>query len=751
MNVLSIGPYYTSNEFLVAYWNFDNTLNSNRSGVNAGDLQTLELSNGSQMSYFSGSDCVVGGCVQSFMTDTSIYLKHVDVDADFRQNTSYSWFAWVKSDFLISDRTYMFSSGTGYGTGFLLAIFKTFADGDKTGGYTPLNAWFPANSTAGVANAWDSFAFVFNAETQTGTVYYNGLPYGSTPGAYGSSVVNETIQLCRWDVATNSNTWFDEYSIWNTSLTAEDVANLNNSKGVLDFQPPNTPADLDINSPDNDTIFNTSPIEFIFNVSDTDLNDIDCHLFGNSEPYDSIYNVSYTANQSLNATITTNNEYIFSLICDDGTTNTTKYITIIYDTENPTIAISNPYQNNSYYENDFYYNISINDTNLYSSNTTIYCNNNPYYENVTQDYNISQIDLIDLISITAYGNNSCDLCSTICDGHTDNILSTNFKYELKQKTLIIKNEQIKFIGTNIQNIKINRLQDRITFDLTLTNTNDIIIELPECFKKVSKTQNKNHYVCLEKRLWFDTNPFETTLAYEENEKIRLVLTPQNTIMKFNSIGELNCVNECRLFNIDTDYPYITAQSPKENDYYNTPLNLSFTFIVTDSTNIANCSLYLNDTLNYTIEGIMKDINQSLYVYFNTEPNNESYYYNISCSDYNTHIGFFENINFNINWLNTSIPPIEPMNETITSTYEAIDKFGKWVVTLILIIIWALFLLISFILGGNWFILMTGFLGIGIGIYHNFNGLEIMQFLFIAFNLMIMAYAIFYHNNGLLTK
>lgn len=91
-------------------------------------------------------------------------------------------------------------------------------------------------------------------------------------------------------------------------------------------------------------------------------------------------------------------------------------------------------------------------------------------------------------------------------------------------------------------------------------------------------------------------------------------------------------------------------------------------------------------------------------------------------------------------------------QNISNVLALTDEIkNDYIVLFIIILIWAIFLILSFIFGGNWFLIMTGILGIGMAFFYDFTGKEILQFIFIAFNIMIMAYAVLYHNNGLLTK
>jgi hypothetical protein len=87
-------------------------------------------------------------------------------------------------------------------------------------------------------------------------------------------------------------------------------------------------------------------------------------------------------------------------------------------------------------------------------------------------------------------------------------------------------------------------------------------------------------------------------------------------------------SETRIFRVDLDSPSINLISPINNSG-DTDGNLSFNYIVDDTSPVTNCSLIINDEINITNNSITKSITQSFTLY-NFATNN--YNWSINCTD-----------------------------------------------------------------------------------------------------------------------
>lgn len=83
-----------------------------------------------------------------------------------------------------------------------------------------------------------------------------------------------------------------------------------------------------------------------------------------------------------------------------------------------------------------------------------------------------------------------------------------------------------------------------------------------------------------------------------------------------------------LYIVDTSPPVVNILSP-DNDHYSNNLVQYFNFTITDSTEIVNCSLYLNDILDQTNNSVNKSLTQS---FMKTFASQGVYNWSISCFD-----------------------------------------------------------------------------------------------------------------------
>lgn len=494
-------------------------------------------------------------------------------------------------------------------------------------------------------------------------------------------------------------------------------------------------------------ITNNATINFIINASDMD-NDkiINCDYRSNLDGYiGNDTTITEGEYNPINIAWATEGNHIYNFTCygEDKSVISALW-DITTDITEPIQSWYIPNVNDSYWNENFYYHINISDTNLYSSNITLNDGISILYENTTIDYNTTAEELIDLIDISLYGNGTYDLCSEICDGHTNN--NINLDYNFKDNKLSLKNTEIEFIG-DIKDIKIIDLQDRLNYQIELNTLTDLLIKIPKKFQKVTNTQYKGHFINLEDKLWIDTNPFDMAYYYNDNDKKVIVIEPQSKILVFNSIGEINCNIECHNLTIDTDKPQIIHLQPLQNDNFSQSTSFDFTFQTTDTTsNIDNCTLGINGNNNVTDTTIIKNINQTITIDLNQT---DIWSYNISCIDKANNINETSNITFYTYYIfseQEETTTSGDLNESDFTTAQAINKVGNWIITFIIIFIWFLFIAISLIFRGDWFMFGTAIIGIIIFIFHDFNGISEIRAIFLLFNILIILWVIIPNEN-----
>jgi len=125
-------------------------------------------------------------------------------------------------------------------------------------------------------------------------------------------------------------------------------------------------------------------------------------------------------------------------------------------------------------------------------------------------------------------------------------------------------------------------------------------------------------------------------------------------------GEQNSIFE----DIDDTAPAVNLIYPENGSYLNFN-NLNFSFSVIDNSEILNCSLYLNSTLNQTNETVLN----STLTYFNAFHLDEGIYeWNVTCMD------FSSNINSSSRLLNIdmSLPSLSNLSEAINIDFIIIN-------------------------------------------------------------------------------
>jgi hypothetical protein len=112
---------------------------------------------------------------------------------------------------------------------------------------------------------------------------------------------------------------------------------------------------------------------------------------------------------------------------------------------------------------------------------------------------------------------------------------------------------------------------------------------------------------------------------------------------------------------DTTRPFIQLISPENEGYIGANVLASLQYIVTDKSDIVDCSLYINDLFNQSNSVIERDVIQ----YFVVNLSIGDYTWNISCTDNNSNINSSETRSFsavNINTVKTFVNTTKPQYE-----------------------------------------------------------------------------------------
>lgn len=390
--------------------------------------------------------------------------------------------------------------------------------------------------------------------------------------------------------------------------------------------------------PTNNTQFNANSLIFNFTAVKTyTTGEVNCSLYINGTINDTLYNISNTSvmNFTQNYSSTTEKSFLYSINCSNNDTSSLTEQRLIYiDNIYPTITWINPSSNNVTIVHiaNLTSNITIADSSLYSYQYNItYTNGTSIYaysfNNLT---GTSTYTIKNTSNMTTYGNEFYASVQ-VCDGHTANELSLLNTPIKAQNQLIFNDIAIKSLNST-KNLYYSKKTDRYTFSFEYaTPMTEISIEMPKSCRYIGDKSNyKGHFICQE-RFWAD---FEGDYdVYVKGQIVTIKSKIPLTLWNFNSIGELNCINQTIKFyslNYSVDYQH-TAIS---NDI------LNFTF----SLGSVNSSIY-NSSASIVYNGTSysaTEINDTLskdYVATLTIPNvsattNVTFYFNYTINGVN---------------------------------------------------------------------------------------------------------------------
>ncbi len=494
---------------------------------------------------------------------------------------------------------------------------------------------------------------------------------------------------------------FDEMSLWNRTLTHDDLKEIYNGGIPLplaDYTEPSPPQvgnlTITLLRPTNNSINNSNSIPFTYNVISHEGDLENCSLWMNStgEWHLNQTNTTPTNNSDntfFNVTLASDNFIIWNVGCVDNNTNesfATSNFTLSIDPTNPIIIVPGSVRNNQTVIVNAPMNITFNFTDnreIFSVNITL--------GNGTIVFNISNIGANTFQVNTSIGLNedgSGTINAKVCDSSTLQEIEdieykekdSGLKYVMKKWLWIFDDEWIHIYPKEISeysNPHTTKQMDRYVFTFikdTKPITETFVVESSHRID-IPKMQHKIGHLVVDgigkNGYWVDFVNEEVTdyvITRIDDYKVEVTLYGlTKSDITFNSLGELNCVNESfaygnanpkfsfenhtivsltTLFHLNiSEVP--TIQTVNATLYYNnTPIfagsSANFTRSVTapltisgNSTNISwfwsvnvngvetnlstftqnvsefflgNCSDYETETLNYTIRD---ELNNSL--------------------------------------------------------------------------------------------------------------------------------------------
>ena len=525
---------------------------------------------------------------------------------------------WIYQDsFTSGTRQYLFSNWQGTGNGLRAAINES--------GYlileTVLTGFAQNNDVAIVGNVtqyigtWQHYVFVRNSTNQL-KIYRNGILNATSTFTAGieKNNTNDLIIFEQTNTGAGGNFMgsIDQIQLYNRTLTNDDIYSLYNY-GDLNHPPTDT-LNMTVNSPANNTQYNTAKLSFNATISSNQTYTV--RLFVNGVVNQTLSNLpSTTTYSSFNitfggSTIDTLNWYITATNGID--TESSDVRTAYIDNVLPVIAQTGsvPRTDNT---SEFYHNLTTNftitDANLFSYTILLRTLSGTVLQNFS-NYSLTGLQTAQInqfIDLTNYSG-ALELQLNVSDGHT----KQDIEFENVQKTATnLQFDDVKISledKTDTQTIGYIKENDRYKFEFD-TKTSELqkefIVESDNYIYILDHSEYKCHLVMGNK--WVDFNEPEITNCRVERitgMKVRVIVN--SPILKdefnFESIGELNTVSQSfKFFSINTSEaaPTNITGLVTVPFYLNVTTNTSFINNSINATLIFNTTSYTPTVTNYT--------------------------------------------------------------------------------------------------------------------------------------------------------
>lgn len=421
-----------------------------------------------------------------------------------------------------------------------------------------------------------------------------------------------------------------------------------NSASDLEFQitgvnitvPDVTPPTITINYPTTSGHYNPSP-----NFINVTLNeDGNCTLNNTYWPY---FGGSSTIASFYNASSQSDGIYVINITCNDTTGNVNStLLNFTVDSSIPVITWLIPSATTTYTNSQLYtINANVTDTYLDIINLTIYnSTNNIVFTNqttITSGTTFNQTDKLNLSSYSGEGSYTLQICAR--DSATDSPQQPNYHATPLSNQVFYYDENSDLDLT--MTFQLLNPQDHPTsledYELNIQTENDgkhiktsfSMLRPPNGFK-IKHTYHSNnendirpissdligHFVIADKFFQHQdyVNDGYTVYTYMEDGDFIVILYKQDYgvadyIYADPISGGLNTVCSNKTLIYDATAPSQVSLEYPSNATTTSSDDISFQFNVTDETSIANCSVYINGTINSTDTSITMNTTQTINV------------------------------------------------------------------------------------------------------------------------------------------
>lgn len=588
-----------TDEGLIIYYSFDN---SSTSGTTM--IDSLNQNNGTLTNGVQGAPGLIG---QKIVLDgTGDYVQsNADPDS-MTGNVDFSINIWFMNDRDSSYATDYALTGVGddnSACALSYVIFDTPDDelfGHLRGGCGS-GDWDTAFPVPFNDGDWHMLTFTHNKTNNIYKLYLNGTLLGNYN--LGASI---NLNAEPWNIGlhpnyvSSFNDWdgsIDEASLWNITLTDQNVTDLWNSGSGLAYPftvstDPTLSLSTDLVSYVNDT---SNPYIFNFSGTVAYTSDIfNCSMYLNSTLNDTILDINITNTQSFNLTYGGQQTgYDVNVTCSNiNVTNSFIKYDVFLDSVLPELEIISSFLNNSvlYYDRDtINFNTSFSDNNLYALNisiiwynsTTQELMNNTFIDGINgtfYQYNISGLDF------TSWQNGTYRIDVEAWDSHTANKIKPVSWYT--SPDIIVMDNDIELYGS-IKEDKTSfvmsedetKMKFKITWDDDSLNHQLEIRTYDNPLRFIPGSDYKGHFVYWgNNQRWIDfeggnVKDVDVTQVSEDRYLLDIELWEASDEIEFESIGDLNYNNLTSYFTVTEGMSFFA-----KDVFTNTTIN-EFTILV----------------------------------------------------------------------------------------------------------------------------------------------------------------------------
>lgn len=533
---------------------------------------------------------------------------------------SFSVSAWINASGA-ADEEILFMKATG---GAILSFpgnvnYLSFNNRMASGGCI---AYMNNDTSANIRDSeWHLIVGVSDGSDDHTEIWVDGVINGSEKGCTFDTAFSD--QTFRWGAGGNG--WLqhvDEGAIWTKALTPSEILELYGAgpptPGEETFFPfseeaPSGVGDsLNISSnpqPEDTESFDHQIINFNITYNSSFL--VNASLYINDTLNQTTDNLSSGENRLIrwNVTFPTGqNSYNYSIrVYDDSIRENTTGRLFYVDTVSPSAAWTNPATDNStvlnlFNDSEFNAFILVSDPNLYS-----------WYYNLTLSdgtllFNYNKTNLTGQGSFTITNSSDIGNVGVIkatvesCDGHTDNKID----FGASKLNGVLDFEGVKIYlndKTDTSSVDYVKLDDRYSFlfnTKSLSTTKSFIVESEQYIDVLhSKTKYAGHLITGNRWIDFEMGGLKgvkVTRISDTKVRVDVESVLFSTSWNFNSIGELNCIEEHKEFfayNVTQDYTSEVILT--ETSVFNLSLDYNSSFMTTLSADLLyNGSYYASD-------------------------------------------------------------------------------------------------------------------------------------------------------------